>query len=294
MHGKNRPIVVGIDREGSAVALVWAAREAALDGRPLRLVYAKTDPYASLVAGYAGLAPPDPGGPAPVNAIEVLTRAVDAVHIWQPDVPVTAYTELGDPAHVMIEQARTAAMIVLGRHRTGPLENLLAGSITGTVTGHAACPVVTVTAQPTWPDAPIVVAADGTPTGAQAIRLAFGLAARRAAPLHVQHVPRHRWQRATPDDSATRIAAQVADCTARVAPGDTPLQVTVRRSPGDPVDALVEAAGDAQLVVVGTRVRGSATGLLTGSIAQALLHRAPCPVVVIRKGCPAIFEPSES
>ena len=53
--------------------------------------------------------------------------------------------------------------------------------------------------------------------------------------------------------------------------------VTVR----SPREALLTAARDAQLLVLGSRGRGGLHGMMLGSVSQALLFHAPCPVAVV-------------
>ncbi|HEX9541422.1 MAG TPA: universal stress protein [Streptosporangiaceae bacterium] len=50
---------------------------------------------------------------------------------------------------------------------------------------------------------------------------------------------------------------------------------------GAPRSALLEAAQDAQMLVVGSRGRGGIRGMMLGSVSQAVLHHAPCPVSVV-------------
>lgn len=51
---------------------------------------------------------------------------------------------------------------------------------------------------------------------------------------------------------------------------------------GSPVRVLLDAAKDAELLVVGSRGRGGVTGLLLGSVSRECARRATCPVVVVR------------
>jgi nucleotide-binding universal stress UspA family protein len=49
-----------------------------------------------------------------------------------------------------------------------------------------------------------------------------------------------------------------------------------------PARVLVDQSADAQLIVVGSHGRGGVAGLLLGSVGHAVLHRADCPVAIVR------------
>jgi nucleotide-binding universal stress UspA family protein len=51
---------------------------------------------------------------------------------------------------------------------------------------------------------------------------------------------------------------------------------------GDPGDVIVEAAKDADLVVVGSRGLNPLQRLLLGSVSSKVVHRAECDVLVVR------------
>jgi nucleotide-binding universal stress UspA family protein len=51
---------------------------------------------------------------------------------------------------------------------------------------------------------------------------------------------------------------------------------------GAPATALLDAAADADLLVLGSRGHGGFTGLLLGSVSQQCAHHARCPVVIVR------------
>lgn len=51
---------------------------------------------------------------------------------------------------------------------------------------------------------------------------------------------------------------------------------------GDPGSVIVEAAKDADLVIVGSRGLNTIQRILVGSVSSKVVHRAPCDVLVVR------------
>ena len=63
---------------------------------------------------------------------------------------------------------------------------------------------------------------------------------------------------------------------------------------GDPAEeiARVAAEGGYDLILAGSRERGTVTELLLGSVSKTLVRTAPCPVLVVGKEAGVRFEPT--
>lgn len=68
------------------------------------------------------------------------------------------------------------------------------------------------------------------------------------------------------------------------------IELVVRRGHESPADSIAAVAAErnADSIICGTRGLGAVSGALLGSVAQRLLHVAPCPVVAVpdRLGAP--------
>jgi len=137
----------------------------------------------------------------------------------------------------------------------------------------------------------ILVGVDGSRAGLEAAGWAAREAALRRVPLRVVHaIPAWvletggdgpyagvaRWMR----EGAETVLAGAVDRARREVPG---LEVEAVPIPGDPRPALVKAAAEAELLVVGNHGLGGFRGLLLGSVAQGVAGHAPCDVVMVRE-----------
>ena len=84
-----------------------------------------------------------------------------------------------------------------------------------------------------------------------------------------------------PEPSSERILEMLED----VKPADAAVPFTHRLTMGDPAGEVVRLAEEehADMIVLGTHGRTGLTRLLMGSVAEAIVRRAPCPVLVYRE-----------
>jgi universal stress protein A len=85
----------------------------------------------------------------------------------------------------------------------------------------------------------------------------------------------------TQEERLQKRAADSLDEWAATADGTT---VRTAVKSGRPADEIVSLASDerADLIVMGTHGRGDITRLLLGSVADAVVRHAPCPVLLVR------------
>ncbi|MEU2913507.1 universal stress protein [Streptomyces massasporeus] len=287
------PVIVGVDGSVSSLdAVDVAAREAHLRGATLRIVHA------------FGHAPghPSAGGPpwSPVGhgldpmVQGALARAEERAHVVASDIEITRSVVAGEALEVLGIESRSASLAVVGNRGLGSFAGLLLGSTAVHLAAHGHCPLMVVRGRPD-PAGAVVLAVDGSEAGEAAVEFAFTEAALRKAPLVAVHVWNTWSERAYegPGDPLSAVVADVdrlreaeqhlLDDTVAACQEVYPQVVVERRLVRSRIrPALIDASRGAQLVVVGARGRGGFAGLLLGSVSQALLHHAHCPVTVVR------------
>jgi nucleotide-binding universal stress UspA family protein len=200
--------------------------------------------------------------------------------------------EEGSATACILRQAeqRGARLVVVGAAGKQPLERALLGSTAEQVVRHAHGPVLV--ARPSAEFGSVLAATDLTEATAAVLEAAVAEAARRDAPLvaihslDVGHPAIAAIEPSVVLPAATLTALReacretlVASLARFGAPRGTPIVVD-----GPPTASIPHVARELQadLLVVGTHARSALRRVFLGSVAQALIRRAPCSVLVVR------------
>ncbi|WP_431991594.1 universal stress protein [Streptomyces albogriseolus] len=271
-------VIVGVDGSSSSLAAAdVAAEEARLRGARLRVVHAFARP--------ADLDPMIHG---------VLAKTEQRIHERVPGLEITRTVVSGDALTVLGTESRHAVLTVLGRRGRSLFGDLLLGSTAMQLAAHGHGPLMVMRGRPD-PQGPVLLAADGSPAGNAAASFAFTEAELRGAPLTAMHVW-NTWSEPTPyeapgdplsvvvdlDQLELRHRRLLEDVMRPWMAAHPEVVVQPRLERGRVRQTLLEATREAQLVVAGARGHGGVAGMLLGSVSQALLHHADCPVTVVR------------
>jgi nucleotide-binding universal stress UspA family protein len=131
----------------------------------------------------------------------------------------------------------------------------------------------------------VVVGVDGSPHSAAALRWAVS----EAAEHHGEVVALLAWQMpfvSIPgaydrDELERTYKSYLLQAISEAVPSPSVPLISVVAE-GEPIEALIEAAKGANLLVLGIKGRSRYAGLMLGSVSAACAANAPCPVVLLR------------
>lgn len=278
------PIFVGTDGSHHAdAAVTWAADEAALLRRPLRIVHV-VERWLYDVPRYPLKGMRDP---LLLTGRELLADAEKLARDRQPHVDVSTDLIEDEAAHALQRLAEGAFEIVVGNRGHGGFADLLLGSTGLRLADRATGPVVIVRGEPDTRHGTLVAGIDLDADSTDMLAYAFAAAAARGARLHGVYASQRLFMLAGSGYTAgmeelaqevrSRLAHELAPWRERHAGLDVSSDVIL----GHPVGALVDASRTADLVVLGAKVR-SRPEIRLGSVSHGVIHHAHCPVTVVR------------
>ncbi|MEJ1193585.1 universal stress protein [Pseudarthrobacter sp. CCNWLW207] len=275
----SKPIAVATnDSPQSQAAVKWAAHRAARAGAPLILLHVVDDRWVAEPLPWTGM--------LLEKGEELLETAAGRV---RGTVPVDITTKIleGGIAGSLRRYSTKVSMLVVGSGAPH-----LGGSLTDRalqVAAAAKCPVAVIGEQEVEGRHGVVVGVDGSEDATHAVAFAAAEADREGQELTVVYAFRapDRWIDA---GLLTRNLSQLAMQEEQIVLSETisglaedyPDLVVhkVLKTDVEPAAALVKAAADARMLVVGSRGRGGFKRLLLGSTAHAVLTHLPCPTVI--------------
>jgi nucleotide-binding universal stress UspA family protein len=259
------PVVVGVNGTAAGLAAVrLGAREAVARSVELRVLHAFNWP--------PGRNGPQDYAPARHAASLIVEQAVTAARRSTPQVRVSGLIVDGLPTRVLLQQSRSADLIILGDDGLASTPRVPIDSVLLQTVSRAWCPVVVARGlRP--PAGPLLVAIDGSPASIFALRHAAAEAARRRVAIEMVHVVEEA------GEAAEAAGREILDAAVKGFPHLGYARKRLLR--GDPATTLVRASRHARMVIVGPR--GQDGSALLGPVAQELLRRCACPTVFVHR-----------
>lgn len=290
VHENRHGIVVGADGSAASNAAVgWAARNAAMRHVPLtlvQLVNAAVPMYPIPLSTGVAVWQEDQGRHVLEQAVKIAEDAIKADR----QIEIKRELRCAPPVPALVEMSEEAEMVVVGSNGHSALARFLMGSVSSSVVRSARCPAAVIRVEdPLMPhpqQAPVLVGIDGSAASDLATAVAFDEASRRGVELVALHawsdvdafeLPGMDWS-AVKSEAERSLAEQLAGWQERYP------DVTVHRELvcDRPARQLIKKSESAQLVVVGSHGRGGLSGVLLGSVSNAVVHSVRMPVIVAR------------
>ena len=198
-----------------------------------------------------------------------------------------AHARVGYPGAEIVDLAEKlgAGLVVVGSRGLGGIRRALMGSVSDAVVKHAHCPVMVVRGAPVIFPTKVLLATDGSRDAELAATVATELVKATGSELQVVHInPQYFYARAVRSAETEEVARRVLDGQVDRLRKDGVDVAEAHLRAGLPAAAIVALAEDmaAGLIVVGSRGVGAIRRALSGSVSDAVVHHAHCPVMVVR------------
>lgn len=281
---------------GAARARDYAVFLAQIYGAELRLLHV-SQPYPTLTTDAVA----EPYLLEPVR--QQVSRVMDELsgRLREAGIQASGMQTIGIPSEEIIRTAREegADIIVMGTQGRTGLDHVLVGSTAERVVKGAPCPVMTVrpSSNADSQQVPItvqrlLVPVDFSDSSVDVLEVALHVARRLGASVTLLHVVEWAWLRlqftvaelAESDRVRTEMESRLGQYADLLRAQGLRVE-TVMRGGGGPGDFIVETAEQqrSDLIIMGTHGRRGIRRALIGSVAEAVLRAAPCPVLTVMK-----------
>lgn len=276
--------IIGVDgSEQSRVALDWGLARAAESGASVELLHVADDSFLSESVAFLSEAQ---------QASEQMLAAEREYALSSGFTgSITGTAVVGHPIAEVEEASKRADLVILGAHAGSKLAGSFFGTRAVKIAAVAHCPVAVVPFETEGDPAPgIVVGVDGSDASQKAVAYAAERASMRGVPLIAVYawMPpltpglEYLWSEELVESQRSAAEEAIAIGTAGLASRYPDLEIERRIVQAPPVAALLQAAENADMIVVGSRGRGGISRLLLGSVSHGVLQALPRTTVVTR------------
>ena len=289
-----QPVVVAVSSDVGEAALAFAADEAARAGCGVHLVHVAP----AFVHGPDSILVTSPE--VQERGRRALNQSLDhARAVLRPGTTLTSEMAVGSVVESLRDATQDARMVVVQHRDLSRVRRVVSRSVTNGLGAQSRVPVVSVPSawspqRPPGHERRVTVGVDVPVRSEGVLRWAVAAARSRGATLHALHA----WKlagiyedvvvaRAQAEEWADRAAADVRAAMTQMGEEAAGVPLSIETCHGSPADALVEASGGSDLLVIGRHDPLVPLGSHLGPVARGVLHDARCPVLLVDPHGPA-------
>lgn len=276
--------IIGVDgSQHSRAAIDWGLKRAAQSGARVELLYVADDSFLSESVAFLS--------EAQQASEQMLELEIEYARAAGYTGTISGTALVGHPIAEIEEASRNVDLVILGAHSGSKFAGSFFGTRAVKIAAVAHCPVAVVPLEVQGtPQPSVVVGIDGSEAAQKAIAFAAEEASFRGVPLVAVYawMPpltpglEYLWSEELVESQRAAAEEAIAIGTAGLAGRYPDLEIQRKIVQAPPVSALLQAAEQADTIVVGSRGRGGLSRLLLGSVSHGVLQALPRTTIVTR------------